>query len=150
MKYFYSFYHFSTLIWCGCFKSFLLEHKGISIIISVTKWSIVGYLSDAKWDLWDGSIHTYRGYTKPSTSWRMAWRAHGGASGIHGNGDWWGTSTRLATRVQWTLTLWRLNWNALQLCHTCIMMSQITGNSPVYSTAQQQQNPSKFCIIDLF
>ena len=24
--------------------------------ISVTKWYIVGYLSDALWDLWDGSI----------------------------------------------------------------------------------------------
>ena len=24
--------------------------------ISVTKWCIVGYLSDALWDLWDGSI----------------------------------------------------------------------------------------------
>ena len=26
--------------------------------ISVTKWCIVGYLSDALWDLWDGSIET--------------------------------------------------------------------------------------------
>ena len=25
--------------------------------ISVSKWCIVGYLSDALWDLWDGSIH---------------------------------------------------------------------------------------------
>ena len=27
-----------------------------SVHISVTKWHIVGYLSDALWDLWDGSI----------------------------------------------------------------------------------------------
>ena len=29
--------------------------------ISVTKWCIVGYLSDALWDLWDGSIGPFDG-----------------------------------------------------------------------------------------
>ena len=33
-----------------------MSHKSHNVYIAVTKWCIVGYLSDALWDLWDRSI----------------------------------------------------------------------------------------------
>ena len=39
--------------------------------ISVTKWCIVGYLSDALWDLWDGSIDSIAPHLSPRLATRM-------------------------------------------------------------------------------
>ena len=62
--------------------------------ISVTKWCIVGYLSDALWDLWDGSIDTKFGLAvrKISSEWlpwsplgtlKLAFNVSSDDQGIH-------------------------------------------------------------------
>ena len=42
-----------------------LHHFVTEVHISVTKWCIVEYLSDALWELWDESINTWPDYFSP-------------------------------------------------------------------------------------
>ena len=48
-----------------------------NVHISVTKWCVMGYLSDAFWDLWDGSIRSGTHFTNDfSITIQIRWKFH--------------------------------------------------------------------------
>ena len=49
--------------------------KCLRVHISVTKWCIVGYLSDALWDMWEGSIASFQRILTTANFGKLSWWA---------------------------------------------------------------------------